>query len=72
MAPETGHAVRPSTSLIHFYFVTPPLPPRGEAEPYSGRSPDEHPARPSSLLQRWARNPEGTLAPCWHAIADRA
>ena len=72
MAPQTDHVARLSTSLIHFYFVSSPLPPWAGSEACSGRSPHEHPMRPSHLRQHWTRNSEGTPAACWHMIADCA
>jgi hypothetical protein len=72
MEPATGNVVRLSTSLIHFYFVTPPSPLWAGSTAQSDHSPDEHAVRPSRLLQRWTRNPGGTLAPCWHATGTAA
>jgi hypothetical protein len=66
---KSHNITRFSGQLIHFYFVPPTMQLWAGSPDDSGLSPEhraETPAvRPVRLMQRWTRNPDGTLAACW-------
>jgi hypothetical protein len=71
MELKTHNITRFSQQLIHFYFVPPTtqlwVVPTDESQLSPEQGAETPAVRPSRLMQRWTRNPDGTLAACWKA-----